>query len=496
MSVPAIYSNRVNPSFNAIDQLETELNDLSAFTHQISGAIPVIEIQDLSNRIFANETAITTLEISNTDLQYDVNQLTALVNALDVSNISGFIVLYDLSFEVWSLSGRFDTYEQQFIDLSSRVLANETSIQILDNSSTSFQSELNTLSGFVYNLTPSADVNQAEFQDLSFYTRTAVQGLANSLSIQGGEIISLQNLTTSIDSTLGTTITRLVDLSLYVETIDPSGVSEVQFNDLSSYTYSSALYTNKTYNNSTFTGTFNQSGSDPLFSCSRLNITGNLTVSGFNIDATGAALDCNSVFTTGLFNQNSINTLYACTGTPSQTFTPTIGEGLPNWFFIDRRPNDATAGTLTIVLPPPSVNYLGTKAKFTLSGSGNSNFQVQVQHSGLFDNYLRFPFVSNQTGQGNQVYMGCVPYNDPVVPIVNAVAIGQPLKGIFAYMWAGRNYDSGLASVYNALHGAVLVFECECGYYDGSPSGVPEFVWFIEPISSSYSPFTTLYPPV
>jgi hypothetical protein len=287
MSVPSLASNRVNALNLEIEQLTIEVNDLSAFTHQISGAIPIQEIQDLSNRIFVNENAISVLEVSNTELQDDVDVLTALVNALDVSNISGFIVLYDLSEEVWSLSGRYEQTELQIDasfgsltttlnDLSQFTTDLSLYIETINISQGVSIAQFNDLSQFTYDLSAyveqislSAGVSQSQFNDLSSFTYIIYNSqniINNGLLTLENEVADLSARTLVVINDVSSINDGLTDLSTYVYNNDPqNSVSQAQFEDLSGFVKTNAFLTSRTITNGNYVGTFTQSGSTASF---------------------------------------------------------------------------------------------------------------------------------------------------------------------------------------------------------------------------------------
>jgi hypothetical protein len=119
MSVPSLASNRINPAFNQLDALETELDDLSAFTHTLSGAISMIILNDLSDELYALsgrvdglsgtvDVVITTVDglvLGLGDIQTDV-----LTTSENVNDLSGYVYsslqaeVTDLSTYVYNIS--------------------------------------------------------------------------------------------------------------------------------------------------------------------------------------------------------------------------------------------------------------------------------------------------------------------------------------------------------------------------------------------------------
>ena len=161
MSVPSLASNRINPAFNQLDALETELDDLSAFTHTLSGAISMIILNDLSDELFELSGRVNDLSgYVYSNLQPEVTDLSTYVYNLPV--------IPDLTTEVADISNRLN-------DLSGYVYS-------------SLQPEVTDLSTYVYNLpvipdltTEVADISN-RLNDLSGYVYSSLQPEVTDLS--------------------------------------------------------------------------------------------------------------------------------------------------------------------------------------------------------------------------------------------------------------------------------------------------------------------------
>lgn len=81
MSVPSIASNRINPSFNALDELQNEVTDLSAYVYSLPGGIETLQqtlsagnnagglnILNLGNLAIGKATATLPLDISGREI--------------------------------------------------------------------------------------------------------------------------------------------------------------------------------------------------------------------------------------------------------------------------------------------------------------------------------------------------------------------------------------------------------------------------------------------
>jgi hypothetical protein len=263
-----------------ITDLTTELNDLSQYVYSLDpcgGGVSPTVFNDLSSFVY------DVIRPEQITLSNDVDNLFALVNALDVSGISGFILLNDLSKEVFEISDRMLVIENDFTTISNDFSQIKTEFNDLSTNVGTFQSqitgistELNDLSAFVYGL-PSGDVTQAEFQTLSGFVR------------------------------------------------------------------SNALLTSRTITNGTYVGTFNQSGSTASFQA--INTTGNVSVSG-NITTPGF-VQCydiipnygTTIFTTNgssvtqIFNPvipTGMNSCYYINRRPNDATPNTLVFNLPN----------------------------------------------------------------------------------------------------------------------------------------------------------------------
>lgn len=102
MSVPSIASNRINPSFNALDELQSEVTDLSAYVYSLapSGGVSQAEFNDLSGYVYSS-------------LQVELTDLSTYVYNLPVAP--------DLSAEVTDISNRLNSLDLEVTDLSTYV---------------------------------------------------------------------------------------------------------------------------------------------------------------------------------------------------------------------------------------------------------------------------------------------------------------------------------------------------------------------------------------
>lgn len=156
MSVPSLSSNRINPGFNAVDELQTELNDLSAFTHTLSGAISMIILNDLSDELY--------------DLSQRVFTLSGTVDMVS-STVDGLVLgLGDIQMDVATTSGNvsdlsgyvYSSLQVELTDLSTYVynlpLAPDLSSEVTDisNRLNSLDLEVTDLSTYVYSIPPPA----------------------------------------------------------------------------------------------------------------------------------------------------------------------------------------------------------------------------------------------------------------------------------------------------------------------------------------------------
>lgn len=438
MSVPSLASNRANVFNLEIQDLTTELNDLSAYVYSLSpsGGVSQAEFNDLSSFTYTNINAIVP---ELTTISNDVDNLFALVNALDVSGISGFIILNDLSKEVFEISDRMLVIENDFISLSGSLNVRVTDIsQGLDALTT-------TVGGFQ------------------------------------GEINSISN--------------ELNDLSQFVYGLPSGDVTQAQFQTLSGFVRSNALLTSRVITNGSYVGTFNQSGSTASFQA--INSTGNVSVGG-NVSTVGNVSISGSITTDGFVRCNDIipnygTTIITSNGTSSPLLlSPAIPSGMNSCFYINRRPNDGTPGSLAISLPPLSPSYLGTTFTFVVSGSLNANFDITFATTGTDLLYVLYRYngwydVGSQ-GQTQWSYKVVQTQYNAIESSVRADATNIPLKGLLLDTWGTRNYN-GDATTYNATRTQRYIIKGECIYWEVGTSGVPQLVWFLYPYANEYIPY-------
>jgi uncharacterized protein YoxC len=131
MSVPAIYLNRINPGFNALDGINQQVNDLSHFVYTLSGSVQQLILNDLSDELYDLSNRTDLLQSDLTSLELRVDGISQEVDIIlpDVLGLSG---------RVEGLSLELDTIQNDFSELSGDVYI--------------LESQVLTLSGYVYNL--------------------------------------------------------------------------------------------------------------------------------------------------------------------------------------------------------------------------------------------------------------------------------------------------------------------------------------------------------
>jgi hypothetical protein len=138
MSVPSLASNRVNALNLEIEELSTELNDLSHFVYTLSGSVQQLILNDLSDELYDLSGRTDLLETDLASLEIRVEGISEEVDVIlpDVLGLSGRVE--GLSGRVEGLSLELDIRQNDFAGLSGDLYILES--QVLD------------LSSYVYNL--------------------------------------------------------------------------------------------------------------------------------------------------------------------------------------------------------------------------------------------------------------------------------------------------------------------------------------------------------
>jgi hypothetical protein len=167
MSVPSVYTNRINPSFNALDNLEADFNDLSHFVYTLSGSVQQLILNDLSDELYDLSGRTDLLGTNLASLEIRVEGISQEVDVIlpDVLGLSG---------RVEGLSLELDTRQNDFSGLSGDVY-------ILESQVLNISSELLNLSGYVYNLPIVPDLT------------TEVIDISNRVSSLSDELYPLEN---------------------------------------------------------------------------------------------------------------------------------------------------------------------------------------------------------------------------------------------------------------------------------------------------------------
>ena len=138
MSVVSLASNRVNALNLEIEELSTELNDLSHFVYTLSGSVQQLILNDLSDELYDLSGRTDLLETDLASLEMRVEGISEEVDVIlpDILGLSGRVE--GLSGRVEGLSLELDIHQNDFAGLSGDVYILES--QVLD------------LSSYVYNL--------------------------------------------------------------------------------------------------------------------------------------------------------------------------------------------------------------------------------------------------------------------------------------------------------------------------------------------------------
>lgn len=179
MSVPALASNRVNVIGLEVEQIGTDLTDLSNFVYTLSGAVQQLILNDLSDELYDLSNRTSTLSGSVDSLRATLTDISLEVDVIlpDVNGISG---------RLDGLSLEFESSKNVFAGLSGDLYILESQVLSLSNDLTSLDGQVGTLTGYTYDL-------GGQFTNLSGYS----YGLGGQVSTISGKLIDLSNYVNS-----------------------------------------------------------------------------------------------------------------------------------------------------------------------------------------------------------------------------------------------------------------------------------------------------------
>lgn len=183
MSVPSVYSNRINPSFNALDEIESQVLDLSAIVYTLSGSVQSLILNDLSD---------------------ELNDLSGRVEVLDIG---------------------FTGLTSQVLSLSNEVLSISGIIHPLVLTTNGLTSQVSTISGRLDGLSLEFDAKQNDFAGLSsdlYILESQVLGISGLLYPLDNQFTNLSGYSYSLGNQVSTISGKLIDLSNYVDSFSPA----------------------------------------------------------------------------------------------------------------------------------------------------------------------------------------------------------------------------------------------------------------------------------